>query len=306
MRRLAPIAAVLLFAGFLRQPSASAAPSPAAERIAFIRAGDLYTVRPDGSKLARLTRSTDAEAHPSWSPDRRWIALSARRRSIDVIRWDGRSKRPIVRVSDRFDRIDAVAWSPGGARIAFSTAWVGSRAHGARTCGYVWIVRRDGSGLHRIVSEQFPVTGLAWTPSGRGLVASFEPQNQTTPCRFGTREGIGRFRADGAHLRGLHAPLGTDPDVRPDGRRIAFRDWRRTCHACGDLFRMRPDGNAQHLLLAPPRPRIIGVYEPRYEPRGMRIALLAQNRLGEFSLWLARSDGSTAHHVLDHVDAIDW
>ena len=60
---------------------ASAAIAGHDERIAFARlcgtgCGDLYTVRPDGSDLRRLTRTGDNFA-PAWSPDGRKIAISA-------------------------------------------------------------------------------------------------------------------------------------------------------------------------------------------------------------------------------------
>lgn len=275
-------------------------------RIALVKHADLYTVRPDGTGIRRLTATSEEEDQPAWSPGRRWLAFVARRRVLSVTQADGDHRHPLVQVSDRFVTIDAVAWSPDGGRLAFSTRWVGDRAHLYRTCGYIWTIRRDGTGLRRILSEQFPATGLAWTPSGRGLVAGLEPLNGTSPCRSKLRSGIVRLRADGANLRSLKAPLGTDPDVSPSGNRIVFRDWRRTCHACGEIFAARPDGSRQHVLIPIPAERIIGLGDPRFAPDGRRIAFLAQNRHGLFSLWLAHADGSNAHHVLDRVDRLDW
>jgi Tol biopolymer transport system component len=275
-------------------------------RIAFIRHADLYTVRQDESGIRRLTETSEEEDHPAWSPGRRWLAFVARRRVVAIVQDDGDHRHPLVQVSDRFDGIDAVAWSPDGRRLAFSTRWVGDRAHLYRTCGYVWTIRRDGTRLHRILREQFPATGLAWTPNGRGLVSSLEPLNGTSPCRSKLLSGIVRFRADGANLRSLEAPFGTDPDVSPSGKRIVFRDWRRTCHACGEVFAARSDGSRQHVLIGLPAERIVGVGEPRFAPDGRHIAFVAQDRRGSFSLWVARADGSNAHHLLDRVDRLDW
>jgi Tol biopolymer transport system component len=57
--------------------------SPNGDRIAFTsnRDGDyeIYTVRPGGGGLMRLTRSPGNDAHPAWSPDAEWIAFASNR-----------------------------------------------------------------------------------------------------------------------------------------------------------------------------------------------------------------------------------
>ena len=57
--------------------------SPHGDRIAFTsnRDGDyeIYTVRPGGGGLARLTSSPGNDAHPAWSQDAEWIAFASNR-----------------------------------------------------------------------------------------------------------------------------------------------------------------------------------------------------------------------------------
>lgn len=43
---------------------------------------DLYTVRPDGTDVQRLTRAPGSSAHSSWSPDGKWILFSSGRRGF--------------------------------------------------------------------------------------------------------------------------------------------------------------------------------------------------------------------------------
>jgi hypothetical protein len=65
-----------------RPPRSPAEPeSPPPERIAFVRDGNLWTIRPDGTDARAVTRIDHlAAAHPSWSPDGRRLAFSG---SID-------------------------------------------------------------------------------------------------------------------------------------------------------------------------------------------------------------------------------
>jgi Tol biopolymer transport system component len=57
--------------------------SPTGDRIAFNRlAGgnfDIYTIRPDGTDLRRLTNAEGNDSHPAWSPDGEFILFSSSR-----------------------------------------------------------------------------------------------------------------------------------------------------------------------------------------------------------------------------------
>lgn len=87
MRALAVLIAVLAACGReeevppLPPPPPARPPAPKAPRppiIAFIRAGNVWTLNPDGSGARAVTSLKDAAAaHPAWSPDRRRIAFTA-------------------------------------------------------------------------------------------------------------------------------------------------------------------------------------------------------------------------------------
>ncbi len=92
-------------------------------RIAFTRSnrrgkGDVYTVRPGGGGLRRLTRGGRGE-EPSWSPHATKLAVAdygaGRRPLVRVI---GTKGRPLGRIASR--GAFAPVWSPDGRRIAFS------------------------------------------------------------------------------------------------------------------------------------------------------------------------------------------
>ncbi len=79
-------------------------------RIAFVRRGTLYSVKPGGKDLRRLTRGSD----PNWSRSGRQIAF-ARRGGIYVARADGKRVRRVVRCSG----CGAPSLSPDGRSLVY-------------------------------------------------------------------------------------------------------------------------------------------------------------------------------------------
>lgn len=127
-------------------------------RIAFVRGGNLFTVRDDGRNVRRLTR-TGGRA-PSFSPSGRSIAF-ARRGGIYVIPARGGRSRRVVRCSS----CGEPAFSPGGSRIVYAQGGRGGDAGGLR------LVRtRDGRRLgDDLISnggESFQAAQPAWQPLG--------------------------------------------------------------------------------------------------------------------------------------------
>ena len=110
--------------------------SPTADLISFTADldadgdSDIYTVRPDGSGLKRLTHAAGNDAHQSWSPDGRWIAFTSARQGfkdesvlhpgnpqptgeITVMRADGSDSRVLT---DNPFEDGSPAWRPSGQR----------------------------------------------------------------------------------------------------------------------------------------------------------------------------------------------
>ena len=105
--------------------------SPDGDRIAFAgeRDGDseIYTLKPDGSRLRQLTANTAWDGEPSWSPDGRRIAFTSDRDATEetpfqseiyTMRADGDDQTRLT-----FDDLSDFhpAWSPDGRRIAFAS-----------------------------------------------------------------------------------------------------------------------------------------------------------------------------------------
>ncbi|MGZ4153609.1 MAG: TolB family protein [Actinomycetota bacterium] len=303
-RRLSWLLPVLGALSILAFDPFSASAGPPAARIVFMHGGDLFTVLPDGSALHRLTRSDRVESAPEWSPSHSMIAFVSARRSIHVVDAGGTAERRIFPLPHRFDAIGSVTWAPAGDELAFTSVRQTRTDHGPRICGQVWVMSASGAGAHRILTGRLSPAGLSWSPGGGALVAAFEVPNGTVECRQGEKTGLFRFDPSGQHLRSLDARFATDPDWSPDGRNIAFRDWRRVCHACGEIWEMSPTGTHQHPILSPPS-RYLGYYGPAWSPDGRFLSFIAQ-RNGRFSLWRARADGTRRYRIRRHADEADW
>ena len=299
--RIRPSIVVLLAAAFIA-PLAPVAWAAQPAPIAFVRDGDLYSYRLGGHP--HLLMETPArERAVAWAPDHRHLAFIARERRIGVLDLETGVSRSIARLPDRFDGNQALSWSPDGTRIAVAANNEFKSEGIWHLNGTVWTVGADGSGLTKIVGDQGLVTGLGWMPDGQQLLASTEWPNGVELWDPDAPLGVIAFADDGSDVHLVFETLASQLDVSRDGRRVTYRGWSRTCHACGEIWRMAADGSGAHWIAMPPGD-MNGLLTPRFSPAGTRIAVVASAR--RTSLWLMHADGSRLHRVLTDVGAIDW
>lgn len=134
----------------------------------------IYSVRAsDGGGLVRLIRGPVSP--PRYSPDGTRLSFFDTREGVSptgsgalfVMRADGTDP---VRVTPWGYAFDDHAWSPDGSWIVFQ-----------RPYGQLYLVRPDGSELHRVPLNLPPGTGSlnpTWSPDGRWIVFSLQGSDQ--------------------------------------------------------------------------------------------------------------------------------
>ncbi|HSQ60394.1 MAG TPA: LpqB family beta-propeller domain-containing protein [Acidobacteriota bacterium] len=219
-----------------------------------IPAWEVYSMRPDGSGVARLTNDSLFDSQPRWSPDGKRIAFLRRyvaqtypfdRHQLAVMNWDGTD--PVRLTDDLGD--DSPSWSPDGTRISFVRT--------TSTYPELWTVNADGTSP-TLVADTLNVFEISWTSQNTFLgVDGF---------------GIVRFNADGTgQSRILSLNLGTVhevyPRMSPDGARIVFH-WYGPSGSDSQIYVVNSDGaNLQKLT------NTSGIkWYPIWSPDGSKIA----------------------------------
>ncbi len=172
---------------------------------------DIWVMHATGTGQRQLTRNSDDEVCPAWSPDRKSIAFLADDPTsaggrIVVMAADGTHRRLVARVplvgstTGQEYSLQRPSWSPDGKRIAF----VGAKG--------ITTVRSDGAKPVVLPAGLHP----SWSPDGRHL----------TFMRYDDGSSIGRIYvmdADGTNLRALTSAMFPLDDQQPDWQPLGTR-----------------------------------------------------------------------------------
>jgi TolB protein len=258
--------------------SAQGAGSVTRSRIAFgLEQGDLssiYTVRPNGSGLRRLTvpptrQQLGGDSGPVWSPNGRRIVFERNltywgsdRFRLAAVPAAGGLARQLTK--GPYDSMPT--FSPNGRRIAFV------RLSGATLSLYT--IDRLGRHAARLLADGLDVSP-AWSPDGRTIVFS----RLADPSLPIEEAALYLSDANGSHVRplGNGQITGVSPSWSPDGRRIAFVSFADhenpacpadSCPPSGEIYVVGTDGTGLTRLTAST------AYDehPTWSPDGSRIA----------------------------------
>jgi len=237
---------------------------------------DVYTMRPDGSDVHKVTDSVGYSGAASWSPDGRWIVYSADRASypsdqgIYIIPSDGSaSPRRITSLPASSFWQELARFSPDGSQIGFTEYRGGHVLRNHRDGALVgeqsalFTVRPDGTGLRQITPWGIHASDADWSPDGKRLVFGAQPTH------IGNIGDVMISNADGGHLRDLtqdHGLTGLgnanageyeesiNPAWSPDGSKIIFLYAHYTADEgfVAGLKTMNPDGSGRAFMGAEP------------------------------------------------------
>jgi dipeptidyl aminopeptidase/acylaminoacyl peptidase len=241
-------------------PGADPVVSPDGRLIAYVRDGQIWLMRPDGSEQRRLT--TTVGGRPIWSPDGRRLVFTVWNldpcypppqtkcaiTDIWTVNVDGSGERKL------FERALQPAWSPTGQRLLFRE-FLGP-AEADMGVGDLKIAWPDGSHERTLFpgpSYDGTSSQPAWSPNGKWIVFERTPWSDL-------QHRLYLIRADGSHLHRLTG--GTYPAWSPNGKLIAF-----TRRAMSGVWVMPAAGG---------KPRRISPAGscPTWSPGGKRLALL--------------------------------
>lgn len=250
---------------------------------------EIYSMRPDGSRVVRLTNDSLQDWQPRWSSDGKHIAFIRAyplnsypfaQNNLTVM--DANGANPTRLTTDLGD--ESPSWSPDGSRISF--------VRSTSTHPELWTINRDGTSPTLIV-DTLDVREISWTPQNKFLgVDGF---------------GIVQFDADGTnrtHI--LDLTIGTVHDVypqmSPDGTRIVFH-WLGMYGSDSQIYVVNSDGSNLQPLTASTGDKGGAIWSPT----GSRIAF-SRSTESEHVIYTMNPDGSDTTRVTtgpeDYVG--DW
>ena len=275
------ILAVLVLAGAVAAiagGSANAGSQAANGRIAYVsdaacrfdptlKNEDIFSMAPDGSGKADLTRSANPDGSPAWSADGTKLAFTrpgtANNDDVFVMSSNGKAQRNVTKTSPDDANPD---WTPDGAKVTYDVSGT-----------QVFEVNPDGTGMTRLVPGGYEA---AWSSTGKiAYTGTVEPSNAE----------IFVANADGSGAHNVTNAPGYDDDSAvwsPDGTKIAFV---RFYGGAGEIFVMNADGSGQTDLTNDPA----NDGDPTWSPDGSKIAFTTnRGPTGDNEIYVMNADGS--------------
>jgi Tol biopolymer transport system component len=264
----------------------------------------LFTIRPDGSGRQQITRGASSATNPDWAPNGSTIAFGLERTNtagIALIAAFGGKQRVLTPKGFQ----GQPSFSPDG-------KWIAYERDATETDNGVWLMRSDGTGLHRLTRNPFHAGGEC----GCDTDPNFSPDGKWISfVRIKRDHELQSLFVVHPNGKGLHQitpyawEVAIKHDWSPDGRRILLTtnaDFIRA-GASANIVTIRPDGSGKTELT-----RFTGgttnAFAGSFSPDGKQIVF----RLEEgdtYSLAVADGDGGNVRKLTTGKGKprfIDW
>jgi Tol biopolymer transport system component len=250
---------------------------------------EIYSIRPDGTELRRLTQNNAIEKRAALSPDRKRIAFSSDvGRGYTLMRiWtmnrDGSSAAPIF--GDYAGTNEGVSWSQDGSRLAFYTS--GDATNWGVVPAWLVVTAPDGSGKVDIgQGAGYTLANPDWTVDGKRLIIYTRRSDKSALASISVTAGMNDLvqltNSATDDVSGVGA-------VSPDGSRIVYTALSAservvlTMKIDGtDIRRLTPIGGQDQM--------------PSWSPDGKKIVFVSE-RSGAPNLWIMNADGSAPRQL---------
>ena len=269
---------------------------PAADRIAFVRGGDIWVIKADGENEQRLTTGRE----PSWSPDglrivytivdtaSTWSIGSTEIYGNDAWRIDvDGSNRS--RLTSPPNYVVSPQWSPVGDLIVYTRVdeltdppWALDYTHN------IWTMNADGTSHRQLTADVNWQYDPAWAPDGTQIVFA------TNDFPTNNHSNIWVMNVDGTNKRQLTSNSDWEhgPVWSPDGTKIAYEraylDENLNLTDI-DIWIMDSDGSNQQRLTTTDESE----YRSSWSADGRHIAYQRGS-----AIWIMEADGSNQRRIV--------
>jgi Tol biopolymer transport system component len=230
----------------------------------------IWTVKPNGNDLTRVTSKKGLPFNPSWSPDGKWIAFT-QSNALWRMHGDGSHKEKLVKgVASDLDT--NISWSPNGHKLVFNKK------------DDLWTVKRNGDDAKRITKSPDAERAPAWSPSGGRIAFQFRDDvTADLDLRLIKPNGTGMVAIP-------NTKNGSEPDWSPNGKRLVYDSL-----GTGILL-IKPDGTGQRTFAKNGNNEF--VVDPAWSPDGEQIAYAHNISLSRTQIVRKRVGGGKEHVVV--------